>query len=85
MKIADFGLAIEMEQNDEKRQTFCGTMDYMSPEMFTRLGHDFSVDVWSVGVLCYELCCGKAPFESDCAKNTMKKVCDVKMKLKTQK
>ena len=77
LKIADFGLAIELDNNYEKRQTFCGTMDYISPEMFERMGHDYKVDIWSVGVLCYELCSGKAPFESDSAKKTMKKACMV--------
>ena len=75
LKIADFGLAFETEFNEEKRQTFCGTMDYISPEMFERMGHDYRVDIWSVGVLCYELCSGKAPFESENARETMKKAC----------
>ena len=50
-------------------------MDYISPEMFERLGHDYRADIWSVGVLCYELCSGKAPFESENARDTMKKAC----------
>ena len=50
-------------------------MDYISPEMFERMGHDYRVDIWSVGVLCYELCSGKAPFESENARETMKKAC----------
>ena len=77
LKIADFGLAIELENTEEKRQTFCGTMDYISPEMFERLGHDEKVDLWSVGVLIYELSCGKAPFESDSIKQTIINACAV--------
>ncbi len=45
--------------------------------MFNRRGHDFRIDVWSIGVLCFELCSGKPPFESDSYNETMKKVCKV--------
>jgi serine/threonine protein kinase len=48
----------------ERRTTFCGTLDYVSPEVILGSEYDFSVDAWSVGVLCYELCTGHAPFES---------------------
>lgn len=43
--------------------------------MFNRKGHDFRVDIWSVGVLCYELCAGHPPFEGITYEETMKKVC----------
>lgn len=45
-----------------KRSTFCGTLDYVSPEIVLGNEYDKMVDVWSVGVLCYELCTGHAPF-----------------------
>ena len=45
-----------------KRSTFCGTLDYVSPEIVMGNQYDKMVDVWSVGVLCYELCTGHAPF-----------------------
>lgn len=44
------------------RKTFCGTLDYVSPEMVQGKEYDFSVDVWSVGILTYELIMGSAPF-----------------------
>ena len=47
-----------------KRTTFCGTLDYVSPEIVLGDEYDEMVDVWSLGVLCYELCTGHAPFES---------------------
>ncbi len=43
--------------------------------MFNRKGHDFKIDVWSIGILSYELCNGKPPFESETYNETMKKVC----------
>ena len=54
VKIGDFGLAIE-QLPCEPRRTFCGTLDYISPEMFMKKGHDQKVDVWSIGILTYEL------------------------------
>lgn len=45
-----------------QRQTFCGTLDYVPPEIVTGEFYDEKADVWCLGVLCYELCTGKAPF-----------------------
>jgi len=45
-----------------KRKTYCGTLDYLAPEMIEESGHDVSLDYWSLGVLTYELLTGKAPF-----------------------
>jgi serine/threonine protein kinase len=45
------------------KQTFCGTADYLSPEMKNGESYNFSVDIWSLGVLVYELITGSAPFK----------------------
>ena len=45
-----------------QRQTFCGTLDYVPPEIVTGDFYDERADVWCLGVLCYELCTGRAPF-----------------------
>lgn len=62
VKICDFGWCVK---TTEQRTTFCGTLDYMAPEMFSTEGHSFEVDVWALGVLLYELLHGKAPFSAN--------------------
>ena len=59
IKICDFGWCVE---GNETRNTFCGTLDYMAPEMILGEGHSFPVDYWAVGVLLFELLHGYAPF-----------------------
>lgn len=47
-----------------KRQTFCGTVDYVPPEIVEGSHYDERVDIWALGILLYELVAGKAPFET---------------------
>ena len=60
-KLCDFGWSIELHKN-ESRQTFCGTYEYMAPEIFETENYNSTIDVWSLGVLLYELIHGKSPF-----------------------
>lgn len=46
-----------------RRTTLCGTLDYLPPEMIEGRAHDDKVDLWSLGVLCYEFLVGIPPFE----------------------
>ena len=46
-----------------RRTTFCGTLDYLSPEMLKGDHHDSKVDIWAVGILAFELATGATPFE----------------------
>ena len=57
LKLCDFGYAVRII-NKERRKTFCGTLDYLSPEMVLKKPYDYSVDIWSVGILTYELLFG---------------------------
>lgn len=72
IKMADFGWSIHAPRN--KRKTICGTLDYLPPEMINRSNHDSSVDLWCLGILCYEFCVGKPPFESKTKEKTWRKI-----------
>lgn len=56
IKIADFGLALELKDRESKRKTFCGTANYMAPEVHLKLPYDgFKADIWSFGCLFYSI------------------------------
>ncbi|KAM3139019.1 hypothetical protein pb186bvf_008830 [Paramecium bursaria] len=61
VKLCDFGWCAE--NIHLKRKTFCGTYEYMAPEIVSDIAYDFTIDIWSVGVLLYELLHGYAPFK----------------------
>ncbi|KAG0477128.1 hypothetical protein HPP92_013518 [Vanilla planifolia] len=74
LKIADFGWAV---QSSAKRQTMCGTLDYLAPEMVEKKEHDHAVDNWTIGVLCYEFLYGVPPFEADGQYDTYRRIVKV--------
>ncbi|KAK1943933.1 cAMP-dependent protein kinase catalytic subunit alpha [Phytophthora citrophthora] len=74
LKILDFGFAKldaqhaeDADDSSEQTQnarnlTLCGSMDYMAPEILLHQSHDHRVDIWSFGIIMYELLLGKTPF-----------------------
>lgn len=74
VKIADFGLATQLNSRDEKHMTMCGTPNYISPEVVTRSSHGLEADLWGLGCLLYTLLVGHPPFDTDAIKSTLTKV-----------
>ncbi|CAG9115020.1 hypothetical protein JYU34_007548 [Plutella xylostella] len=72
LKIADFGWSVHSPSS--RRMTLCGTLDYLSPEMIEGKPHSYAVDIWSLGVLCYELLVGLPPFDAKDSHQTYKKI-----------
>jgi len=60
--LTDFGLS---KTCLIKTRTFCGTLEYMAPEMIRRVAYGFSIDWWSFGILMYEMMCKKTPFRHE--------------------
>lgn len=72
-KLCDFGWAA---WGEEDRKSLCGTPIYIAPQIVLNESYDNKVDVWSLGVLTYELIYGKIPFEIRCEDDLVKIVND---------
>uniref|UniRef100_A0A1A7WE64 non-specific serine/threonine protein kinase n=1 Tax=Iconisemion striatum TaxID=60296 RepID=A0A1A7WE64_9TELE len=75
LKIADFGWSVHAPSL--RRRTMCGTLDYLPPEMIEGHTHSEKVDLWCIGVLCYECLVGHPPFETASHTETYKRIMKV--------
>ena len=82
--LTDFGLSKEsVPTQDSKTFSFCGTVEYMSPEVVSRKGHSHVADWWSFGVLAFEMITGHLPFHGANRKETMNMILKAKLAMPT--
>ncbi|OQV19354.1 Ribosomal protein S6 kinase alpha-2 [Hypsibius exemplaris] len=78
ISLTDFGLSKEAVEG-EKTYSFCGTVEYMAPEVVNRRGHSCAADWWSFGVLMFEMLTGNLPFQGANRKETMTQILKAKL------
>lgn len=72
IKLADFGWSVHAPSL--RRNTLCGTLDYLPPEMINGKGHTEKADLWSLGILLYEFLVGHPPFEASTNSETYRRI-----------
>lgn len=78
ISLTDFGLS-KQPLDDSYAYSFCGTVEYMAPEIVNRKGHSFTADWWSFGVLMFEMLTGALPFQGANRKETMTQILKAKL------
>ena len=76
VKLTDFGLSKDLAFIGANTATFCGTTEYLAPEVIRRENYDYAVDWWSLGVLTYEVLFGKTPFSSSNRARLFQNICE---------
>jgi len=81
VNLTDFGLAKEDMGANDKTGTFCGTIEYMAPEMISGQGYGKEADWWSLGILIYDMLIGNPPFKHKNRKVLQDKIMKDKIKM----
>ncbi len=79
VKLCDFGWSASFVK---ERQTFCGTYEYMAPEIFENSKYGKAIDIWSLGILLYELLHGHSPFKGKSLFDVYKNIIKNRIKFK---
>ena len=64
-KITDFGLSKQVVKAEDKSHSFCGTPEYLAPEVVSKAGHSFAADWWTFGIFIYEIVVGQPPYMNE--------------------
>lgn len=62
IKIADFGFSKFLDSKTQRSETMCGTPLYMAPQLVEDIRYTYKADIWSLGVVFFELLTGAHPF-----------------------
>ena len=65
VRLVDFGNSKQGLERTDRTYSFCGSFEYMTPEVVTRVPHSYGVDFYALGALLHELICGLPPFYSE--------------------
>lgn len=79
LKIADFGWSVHTTKG--RRETLCGTLDYLPPEMVEGRPHGHWVDVWALGIMLFEFLVGRTPFEGGDQQGTFRRISRVELNI----
>ena len=74
LKIIDFGLAVQLSDLTEERETLCGTPNYISPEVILNRPYGLQADLWSLGCIMFAMMTGKPPFECATVQDTLVRI-----------
>ncbi|XP_035229685.1 ribosomal protein S6 kinase beta-2-like [Stegodyphus dumicola] len=80
VKLTDFNLAKEFMDAGSVTKTFCGTVDFMAPEILTRSGHGLAADWWSFGAVMYNMLTGSPPYTAKNQKAKVEKILNKKLR-----
>lgn len=80
-KICDFGWSVKVDQENQ-RNTFCGTYEYMAPEVYETDSYGNKIDIWSLGILLYEILHHKSPYAGKSAFKIFRNMIEKKLSFK---